>query len=164
MKIAKYRPKKTFILPYEFFKSKSKYLNEFLKKHPNIKVRFVLVCLMEKMENLTTKYFTLQTKAYFQSDTHINLESSDVDKILSEVINTILEKIEIYQQNGSGWYFKEVINLEIHTDEYKPMKGGSSYIPLPDWIMRKKAIVSIRNRDNNRFSFNNIFISKSFKS
>ena len=103
------------------------------------------------MENLTTKYFTLQTKAYFQSDTHINLESSDVDKILSEVINTILEKIEIYQQNGSGWYFKEVINLEIHTDEYKPMKGGSSYIPLPDWIMRKKAIVSIRNRDNKCF-------------
>ena len=31
------------------------------------------------------------------------------------------------------------------------MKGGSSYIPLPDWIMRKKAIVSIRNSDNKCF-------------
>ena len=31
------------------------------------------------------------------------------------------------------------------------MRGGSSYIPLPDWIMRKKAIVSIRNTDNKCF-------------
>ena len=28
---------------------------------------------------------------------------------------------------------------------------GSSYIPLPDWIMRKKAIVSIRNKDSKCF-------------
>ena len=139
------------ILPSKFFNSKSAYLKEFLINHANIKIRFVLVCLMEKTEKLSNKSITLQSKAYFQSDTHINLESSDVDKILFEVINSILEKINIYQQNGSGWYFKEVINLEIHTNEYKPMRGGSSYIPLPDWIMRKKAIVSIRNRDNKCF-------------
>ena len=30
------------------------------------------------------------------------------------------------------------------------MKGGS-YIPLPDWIMREKAIVSIRNSDDKCF-------------
>ena len=94
------------ILPSEFLNSKSTYLKEFLRNHPNIKVRFVLVCLTEKMEKLSKKSLTIQSKAYFQSDTHINLESSDVDKILFEVIKTILEKIEIYQQNGSGWYFK----------------------------------------------------------
>ena len=32
-----------------------------------------------------------------------------------------------------------------------PEDSGGSYIPLPDWIMRKKAIVSIRNRDNKCF-------------
>ena len=74
------------------------------------------------MEKLSKKSLTIQSKAYFQSDTHINLESSDVDKILFEVIKTILEKIEIYQQNGSGWYFKEVIQLEIHTVKFSPMK------------------------------------------
>ena len=38
---------KTDITPFEFFKSKSAYLKEFLRNHRNIKVRFVLVCLME---------------------------------------------------------------------------------------------------------------------
>ena len=38
------------ILPFEYFKSKSSYLKNFLRNHRNIKVKFVLVCLMEKME------------------------------------------------------------------------------------------------------------------
>ena len=103
------------------------------------------------MEKISDKFIKVQSKAYFRSNTYINLETTDVKKILSQVIYLILEKISIYQQSGSGWYFKELLYLEIHTVEYKPMRGGSSYIPLPDWIMRKKAIVSIRNSDNKCF-------------
>ena len=50
----------------------------------------------------------------------------------------ILERISSYQINGSCWYFKEVIQLEIHKVNYKPLKG--SYIPLPFSIMRKKQL------------------------
>ena len=92
----------------------------------------------------------VQDKAYFHSDTHINLESTDVKEILAKVILSILEKISIYQKNGSGWYFKEVVHLEIHTVNFNPMRG-SAYIPLSDWIMRKKAIVNIRNTDEKCF-------------
>ena len=140
----------TDITPFEFFKSKSTYLKDFLRNHRNIKVRFVLVCLMEKMTSDDKSSLIVQDKAYFHSDTHINLESTDVKEILTEVIHTILEKIGIYQQNGSGWYFKEIVHLEIHTVDFKPMRG-SAYIPLPDWIMRKKAIVNIRNNDEKCF-------------
>ena len=76
-------------------------------------------------------------KTYFNTETYINLESRDVQVILSQMIKEILEKISIFQMNGSGWYFKEVSSLEIHINDYKPIKG-SSYIPLPDNIMRKK--------------------------
>ena len=139
------------ITPFEYFKSKSSYLKEFLRNHRYIKVRFILVCLMERMEKEKNVLFKVQNRAYFQSDIHINLESTDVKEILAKVIQKILENISIFQNIGSGWYFKEVIHLEIHTVDYKPMRGGSSYIPLPDWIMRKKAIVSIRNSDNKCF-------------
>ena len=142
------------ITPFEFFRSKSPYLKDFLRNNRNIKVRFVLVCLMEKYEKIggreQQKFSAVQDKAYFHSDTHINLESTDVKEILAKVIHTILEKISIYLQNGSGWYFKEVVHLEIHIVVYYPIRG-SSYIPLPDWIMRKKAIVNIRNTDEKCF-------------
>ena len=75
---------------------------------------------------------------------------TDEKELLSKSINNIIEKISIYQQNGSGWYFKEVIQLEIHTVKYNPTKG-SSYILLPNWISNKKAIVNIQNKDEKCF-------------
>ena len=141
--------------PFEFFKSKAAYLKEFLRNHRNVKVRYVLVCMMEKGERDggvgdASKLLVFEDKAYFHSETYINLESTDVKEILIKVISYIMEKIEIYQNSGSGWYFREIIHLEIHTVDYNPMRG-SSYIPLPDWIVRKKAIVSIRNQDEKCF-------------
>ena len=91
-----------------------------------------------------------QDKAYFQSETHINLEKTDVKVILSRMIREIMEKIFIYLRNGSGWYFKEVISFEIHTVDYKPIKG-SSFISLPVFIKRKNAIINIKNEDDKCF-------------
>ena len=138
------------ITPFQFFRNKKHVLKDFLRNHRNIKVRFVLVCMMEKMEGDYKLSVKVQDKAYFHSITYINFKTTDVKELLSKFIREIIENIITFQKNGSGWYFKEVVQLEIHTTEFNPMKG-SSYIPLPDWIMRKKAIVSIRNKDDKCF-------------
>ena len=138
------------ITPFQFFRNKKHILKDFFRNHRNIKVRFVLICMMEKKEGDYKLSFKAQDKAYFHSNTYINFKSTDVNELLSKFIREIIENINTFQINGSGWYFKEVVQLEIHSTEFNPMKG-SSYIPLPDWIMRKKAIVSIRNKDKKCF-------------
>ena len=112
----------------------------------------VLVCLMEQQIISKDKGVVglNEDKAYFNSGTNINLESTDVEKLIDKCVKKIIEDLEVYQKNGSGWYFKEVVQLEIHTVEYNPTKG-SSYIPLPDWISNKKAIVNIENKDDKCF-------------
>ena len=105
---------------------------------------------MEKQDVEKRKTIFIQDRAYFQSESHINLEATDVKELLSKMIYEILNKIALYQKNGSGWYFKEVLNLEIHTVDYKPMKW-SSYIPLPDFIAKKNAILNMRNKDQKCF-------------
>lgn len=62
-----------------------------------------------------------------------------IQKLLSELVN--------HSRNGSGWYFKEIIALEIHTVEYKLLKGFS-YFPLFNFLMRKKATIDLTNKDN----------------
>ena len=114
---------------------------------------FVLVCEMERQFNykdMETKKFFERDFAYFQSKTKINLESTNVKKIFKEMIKEILNTLSIYQKNGSGWYFKEVIRLEIHIVEYKSIKGGS-YLLLPEFIQKKKAIINIKNEDDKCF-------------
>lgn len=98
------------------------------------------------MRKAERKSFYIQDRAYFQSATHISLEATDVKELLSKMMDTILSNISIYQKNGSGWYFKEVISLEIHSVKYKPVKG-SFYIPLPDFIKNKNAIINLKNKD-----------------
>ena len=139
------------ILPGDFFLDVNDSIIEFLKNHKNIKVRFILVVLMEKIvDNKSIPWTYNQDKAYFHSETHSNLESTNIKKLFKESKEKIIEGISTYQRNGSGWYIKEVIQLEIHTNEFRPMRGNS-YLPLPDWIMRKKAIVNIQNKDNKCF-------------
>ena len=99
---------------------------------------------MNIKENLKPKVF------YFHSKTFLNIESTDVRVILFQMIKHIKNSIMELTEQDSSWYFEEVIRLEIHTVDYKPMKG-ESYIPLPDFIMRKKAIINMENKDDKRF-------------
>ena len=110
----------------------------------------VFVCLMEQNSIEKSKGGSKikfeEDITFFHSFTHINLEKTDVKVILKEMIIEILENLINYQKKGSGWYFKEVISLEIHIVEYKPMRGGT-YIPLPEFIKKKNAITNIKNED-----------------
>ena len=125
-----------------------------MRNHRNTKVRMILVCEMERQiiekSNGESNTTYVQDNAYFQSRTHINLEKTDVKVFIKEMIIEILGNLIIYQKKGSGWYFKEVISLEIHIVEYKPMRGGT-YIPFPEFIKKKTAITNIKNEDDKCF-------------
>ena len=141
------------LIPIKYFEEKAPQIKDFLRNHRNTKVRMLMVCEMEKQntgKDLKSIIWYQQVKTYFQSKTYINLENTDVKVFLKEMIKEILGNLSIYQKNGSGWYFKEIIRLEIHVVEYKPMKGGS-YIPLPKFITKKKTIINIQNKDNKCF-------------
>ena len=142
------------IIPIEYFREKAPQIKDFLRNHRNTKERMILVCEMERQIIEKSKGESKTTyehdNAYFQSQTHINLEKTDVKVFLKEMITEILGKLIIYQKKGSGWYFKEVKRLEIHIVEYKPMRGGS-YIPLPEFITKKKSIINIQNKENKCF-------------
>ena len=142
------------LTPLQYFVEIVTQLKEFLRNPRNIKVRMIMVCEMERQiiekSKGKSKINFDQDKAYFQSETHINLEKTDVKVILSRMLREIMINLADYQKNGSGWYFKEVIRLEIHTVDYKPMEG-SSFIPLPEFIKRKKAIINMENKDDKCF-------------
>ena len=91
-----------------------------------------------------------QDEAYFHSITYDNLEKTDVKEIITKMIEEIMQKIYEYNIKGSDWYFREVKRLEIHTVDYKPMRG-SSYIPLPEFIKKKHAIINMENKDDKCF-------------
>ena len=73
-------------------------IKRLFRSHRNIKTRLVLICLTEQKRIDKRKTISVQDRAYFHSETHINLEATDVKEILSRMICGILNKISIYQK------------------------------------------------------------------
>ena len=137
--------------PVQFFAKIKNKLKSFFTFHRNIKFKTILVCFVEQqiIDKNGIRGFETE-KGYFRSFTHTNLESTDVDELINKFTDENVDQLENYLEKGSDWYFKEVVQFEIHTVEFNPSKG-SSYIKLPNWITNKKAILNIKNSDNKCF-------------
>ena len=57
-----------------------------------------------------------------------------------------------FQRQGSNWRFHSVLSLDLHAVKYVPL-GGSSYIPLPKFLAAKKAIINLKNEDDESFKW-----------
>ena len=122
----------------------------FLRENPDIKILLCLHCIMSKTDLKTGE--VLYTDAYFYSKTEINFQSSDVEDLYKTMMNKMLESLAAYQQRGSNWVFDSIEELTLNTVKYEPL-SGSSYIPLPKNLADKKAIINMKNNDNECFKW-----------
>ena len=83
---------KPIIMPFVYFAEKASQIKEFLRNHRYVKIRIIMVCIMEQQHKEKRKTIITQDKAYFNTETYVNLESTDVKAILSQMIKEILEK------------------------------------------------------------------------
>ena len=79
---------------------------------------------------------------YTKNEAVFNRDEINLDKQFLE----LGERIENFIQDGSGWQLSSLKTLWLDIAQYKPLKG-SSYIPLPDVLKHKKAIINIKNDD-----------------
>ena len=65
---------------------------------------------------------------------------------------TVLESLAQFQRQESNLRFRSVSILDLHIVKYEPL-GGSSYIPLPGFLAAKKAIINLKNEDEECFKW-----------
>ena len=76
------------------------------------------------------------------------LHDNNVEEFYNEQVKHIEHWIENFtSQEGTGAAIDHCIKLYLNIAKYEPLKG-SSYIPLPDKIANKKAIINVKNDDN----------------
>ena len=86
----------------------------------------------------------------FHSDIEVNLDGTDEKELYDTMAERILENIATFLATESETRFHSVIKLELHTVSYKPLKG-ETYMPLPQELADKKAIINMKNKDNKCF-------------
>ena len=89
---------------------------------------------------------------YFQGSTRLLLRASQIPEMLQSSTEKIVQSFDEFLRQGSGWILESIDYLRLYTAEYAPMRG-KSYIPTPDSIKGKHAIVNIHNEDDRCFEY-----------
>ena len=69
-----------------------------------------------------------------------------MDEIVSAMIEHIKQQIENPALRDSKFVFDRIIQMDIDFHRFN-LTGGSTCIPLPDWLAEKKAIINPKNSD-----------------
>ena len=77
---------------------------------------------------------------------------SDLFKIVNEMIANMKFQIENPALLNSRFVFDEVLRLDANFYQLN-LTRGSSYLPLPDWLAKKKAIINPHNNDEECFKW-----------
>ena len=137
--------------PQSFMDGARENITGLLRNKRNTKVKLILKCYMISERDNLIKDFP------FHSEIEINTEGTNENEIYTTMIDTILERIANLingsSGGGSGWIFYKIINLELHTVSYRPLRGNT-WIPLPKELADKKAIINMKNKDNKCFMWN----------
>ena len=109
--------------------------------------------LQIELERFSANVDNTRSRPHFRSRTYILLnEDTYTDENLNDAIHKIMESLERFMRDGSGWVMKKVLHLEIHTVRYSPL-NASSYIPLPKTLQNNCSILNIRNFDDSCFEY-----------
>ena len=103
--------------------------------------------MIQRLENLN-----IYTTAYFNSKAKTITNANEIGSELSISQQEILNTIDIWVSEGSGWTIDKIDSNYINIVVYQPLHG-SSYIDLPDELKKKlsKGLINIKIKDDECF-------------
>ena len=104
----------------------------------------------EGQERIELAFSSLMTSVY---------RGSETDQIVDRMIPNMKFQIENPALLNSRFVFDEFLYLDINFHQLNLMRG-SSYFPLPDWLVRMKAIVNPHNDNEECFKWSVIAVEK----
>jgi hypothetical protein len=119
-----------------------------LQREGGFKFALVLEAELEKFSkngDVTIKPF------FFHSGSKPILHTSEVQGRLHGAVNKVMERLEGFTNEGSGWRLKRCTTLTLKISRYQPFRGRS-YIKTPAYIP-PRTVINVRNVDNRCFEW-----------
>ncbi len=112
------------------------------------KVYTTLKCVLVKHDLKTGD--RIYTEFNGRSKTHTI--TSQLGDTYAEMKGKMLESLGKFQKEGSGWQLYSITGLGIVIAKFRPL-SGSGYSELPPLITKKKAVINMKNEDNQCFKW-----------
>lgn len=76
----------------------------------------------------------------------VGLDTNLSEWFKKRIVAEIKQRTEDFEVKGSGWTVDSIVELEVHTNQYDPIRG-SAYMQLPRYLASKGAIINVDNTD-----------------
>ena len=129
------------------------HLEDLLKTMKGFKFIETLEVTFEKdtINSKTGKHVSIYKTAFFNGKAKTITKVDDIEPELNMSRQEILNVIDKWVSEGSGWVIDRIDSHYLKVTLYKPL-NGSSYIKLPtDLRNTKKGLINIKNEDNECF-------------
>ncbi len=88
----------------------------------------------------------------FNGHSKTHTVTAELGETYEEMRGKMLESLTKYQKEGSGWQLYSIKGLDISVVRFNPL-DGSGYSKLPPLIAKKKAVVNMKNDDDQCFKW-----------
>ena len=129
------------------------HLEDLLKTLKGFKFIEMLEITFEKdtIDSKTGKRVSIYKTAFFNGKAKIVTKVDDIEPELNMSRQEVLNMIDKWVSEGSGWVIDRTDGHYINVTLYKPL-NGSSYIELPMELRKpKKGLINIKNKDDECF-------------
>ena len=114
---------------------------ETLLRLKNVKVWF----------SFNIEFYRLRSEEYVNyphtlRDSRPITNASQVRGLIQQIKADLRDAIENIQLKGTDLVFNNIKSMKLGIVRYSPLQGGS-YLPLPDFIAKKKCCINIKNKD-----------------
>ncbi|CAI6351861.1 unnamed protein product [Macrosiphum euphorbiae] len=126
-------------------------IKKWLLKHKSVKAHLCVICTYEKGGIIDVVESAVK---YLQTPNYDIFPESNLDEIYKEMKAKILYEHERVSDSlrGSQWVLISINTLNVAINKYAPIKG-SSYIPTPVKIANRKAVINVKNEDDDKCFF-----------
>ena len=118
----------------------------------------ILYCSSIRVVTRVDVRFTRETEdgiqrivAHFSSDQQLVTAVNEFD--LQQLTNELNVAADEFNTRGSGFVFERVTRFVLIITQFKPLNGGSSFVPTPPHIAKKRAVVNVHNKDERCFEW-----------
>ncbi|KAE9523187.1 hypothetical protein AGLY_016420 [Aphis glycines] len=112
----------------------------------NLKVNIMFLAIFKRSSEENIEY----KECNFKTKNEILTKNSNLNDFYTNAKIKIVNEVEDFVMKNSQWRLDQILSLGININKYVPFKG-SSYIPLPENIKNKHAIINVKNEDDKCF-------------
>ena len=121
-----------------------------LKTLHGLKANLIINVAFKKYDHKREKMIYIRKSFITKASTVLN--EPDTENYVNDHIDDLNERIDDWLAVGSGFRMSTVVYLQCDVIKYDPIKG-SSFIELPLKFKNKKAIINVKNDDNQCFKW-----------